>query len=185
MKKISFVTMFAIAVIAFPSCSKLAEKLTVDVPVEASIDLDIPAGGGSLKSGGKIFYSSESYNTATDENILKYKDRIKSIAATGGKLKLSLPSNITSITLTNTAIQIRDVDTGALIVWWDFESKTYDNNAELTLSTPKGGSLKDFSSKLDSGANLMFEFTGNSGNYNEAWNAVLLVEMTVKAQVIG
>lgn len=177
--------MLAITFIAFPSCSKLAEKLTVKVPVEASIDLDIPAGGGSLKSGGKIFYVSTAFNIGTNETTRKYKDRIKSVAATGGKFRFSFPAGITSISLTNTVLTVRNVDTGILIAQWNFEAKTYDNNAEFTLSAPVGGSYQSFSTALDNFENLIIEFSGNSGKSTEGFKATYIVQMTIDSQVIG
>lgn len=175
----------AIALMVFTGCSKLAETFTVKVPVEATLELDVPAGGGDLNlKGGRIFYASKEYNTATDATVLKYKDKIKSIAANGGKVKIKLPPAVTSITLTNTSLQIRDTDNGALYISWDFEAKTYENNAELTLGTPKSGNLSAFSTALDKGANLLVELTGNSFDYGDIWKLDLIIEMIVDTKVL-
>jgi hypothetical protein len=185
MKKLSFVLISAVALIAFSGCSKLADSLTVKVPVEATIDLKVPAGGGELKSGGgHVFYSSSDYNTGTDPTVLKYKDRIKGIAANGGKAKISLIYPATSITLTNTVLQVRNADTGALLIAWNFESKTYVDKAELTLGTPVSGSLDEFSTALDEGANLIVELTGDSGSSQEAWSLEYTILMTVRAGIL-
>ena len=181
MKKISLFLMLAVAGFAFSGCSKLADSLTVKVPVEATIELDIPA-GSDLKTGGSIFYASETYNTGTDATVLEYKDRIKAIAADGGKAKITLPSG-TSITLTNTVLQVRDDDTGALLIGWNFESKTYENNAEFTLGTPVSGSFDAFSAALDNGANLKVELTGDSGSFSGEWTLLFTIEMTVSAGI--
>lgn len=186
MRKLTLFTMAAITVITASSCSKLSESLTVKVPVEASIDLDVPAGGGDLKSSdGNIFFASASYNTGTDPTVLKYKDKIKSIAADGGKIKIVLPSPITSVTLTETTLQIRDVDTGVLVASWTFEAKTYENNAEFTLGAPQGGSFESFSDALDRGANLMIELSGDSGDMNEAFKLNFLIQMAVNTKILG
>jgi len=178
--------MAAITVITASSCSKLSESLTVKVPVEASIDLDVPAGGGDLKSsGGRIFFASNVYNTGTDPTVLEYKDRIKSIAANGGKVKIVLPPPTTSITLTETTLQIRDVDTGALVASWTFDASTYENNAEFTVGAPQGGSYESFSDALDRGAYLVFELSGNSGDMTEAFKLYFLIQMEIQAGIFG
>lgn len=185
MRKIAFVSFAAVTVTALSGCSKLADTLTVKVPVEATIEMDVPADGGDLKSsGGHIFYASSTYNTGTDPTVLEYKDRIKSIAANGGKAKIVLSPPVTSITLSNTGLQVRNVDTGALLIGWNFESKTYDNNAELTLGTPVTGSYESFSSALDQGANVIVELTGDSGLFLEAWKLKFTILMTISAGIL-
>jgi len=185
MKKLSFLAVSAVVLMAFSGCSKLADSLTVKVPVEATIDLDVPAGGGDLKTlGGRVFFATDTYNTGTDPTVLEYKDRIKGIAADGGKAQISLVPPFTSITLTNTVLQVRDADTGLILIGWNFESKTYQNNAELTLGTPVSGSLDAFSTALDNGANLFIEFTGDSGSMREAWILRYTILMTVRAGIL-
>jgi len=180
MRKIVFVSIAAIPMIAFSGCSKLADTLTVKVPVEATIELDVPAEGGDLKSsGGRIFYASSTYNTGTDPTVLEYKERIKEIAADGGKVRIELIQPITSITLTNTVLQVRNVDTGVLVVGWNFETKTYENNAEITLGTPVTGSYESFSGALDQGANVIVELTGDHGTMVQGWKLHYVIQMTV------
>jgi hypothetical protein len=183
MKKLSFVMILAITGIAFSGCAKLTENLTVKVPVEATIELDIPAGGDLKSGGGRIFSTSEVYNTATDPTVLEYKEKIKDIAANGGKIKLSLTPPVTSLNLSNTVLQVRNVDTGELLIRWDFEAKTYEGDVELTLGTPAEGGFESFSSALDEGANLIVEFTGNSGDYAAGWKLHFIISMSITTQI--
>ncbi|MFA6126497.1 MAG: hypothetical protein WC699_04260 [Bacteroidales bacterium] len=81
----SILLALALVLVAFSSCSKINDALTVKVPVDFTNDLQVHDSTSGLKStaGFYFFQADATFNPSTDATVIQYKSKIKSITASG------------------------------------------------------------------------------------------------------
>jgi hypothetical protein len=162
MKTKAFFLGTAVVLLAFSSCQKIKDSLTVKVPVEFNNDLQVKPKGPELKSGNFYEFKAEvTFNPSTDPTVIKYKEKIKSITASGISYTPTGLSQDIVITTANLSIFAIDTGTGTpIVISWVLSNVTLKNGNLVALGDPSSGSLDALSLLLDGTADIKVTWTG-------------------------
>jgi hypothetical protein len=151
----------ALVLLAFSSCQKIKDSLTVKVPVEFNNDLQVKPKGPELKSGSSFeFEAEEKFNPSTDPTVMKYKERIKSITA--NEISYT-PTGLTQeVVITTAHLDIFAFPNGRKSeISWRLSNVTLKNGVSVALGEPSSGSLDALSMLLDGTEVITVSLTGS------------------------
>ncbi len=167
-------------VVGLTSCQKIQDSLTVTVPVDFTVDLNVEESTPDLKMGGIPFRASETLDPNKNEDYMEYKEKIKSI--TPKLITFTFKNLPQSITLHEAVLDIATDVNNSINFYLPLET-TVSNSQSFTWAITQAqiDKLKGF---FDSGQPIMVDWIGTASE-NISYELSVLIKTDVKASIFG
>ncbi len=176
MKKSIFLLLVPAIIISLGSCQKIKDSLTVDVPVEFEVDLDVTT-GSDLKSNPGVFFAEDTFDPAGSEELEEYLEKIQGYTLTG------MQGTVEGLTEQVTLITAQlSVSNGTETVQWTFSDLTINNGSVLSL-TNDNGQWTTISEMLSEMQVITVSFGGLADKPGVVWSLICHFEALVKAGI--
>lgn len=177
MKKTIFLLLIPALIFSLGSCQKIKDSLTVDVPVEFYVDLEITT-GSDLKSSGGAFLATETFDPAGSDDLEEYLDKIQGYTLTG------MQGTVEGLTEQVTLITAQlSVSNSTKTVQWSFSDLTINNGSMLSL-TNDNGQWTTISEMLSEMQVITVSFGGLADKPGVVWSLICHFEALVKAGIL-
>lgn len=133
MKKRTIAVSFLSLVLILSSCQKIKDVLTVKVDAKFTVNLPVTTSPSPLKSTMEAFSSTDTFDPLNDEQLAKYKDRIKGFDLTDMTGTISELS--ADVTLNNAKLL---VSTASNSTEWNFTNLLLTNGTIITFDNTAG-----------------------------------------------
>ena len=177
MKKTLFLLLIPAIIFSLGSCQKIKDSLTVDVPVEFDVELEVTT-GSDLKSNPGEFNASETFDPAGSDELENYLEKIQGYTLTGMQ---GTVANLTEeLTLINALLT---VSTETQSVQWSF-SNLIINNGSLVSLPNDSGQWTTISEMLIDMKIITVTFSGVADKPAVVWSLICHFEALVKAGIL-
>jgi len=166
-------------VVGLTSCQKIQDSLTVTVPVDFTVDLNVEESTPDLKNGPFPFNATETLDPNDNADYAEYKEKIKSI--TPSLITFTFNSLPQSITLYNATLRIGTDDEN--VTSYYLPQSTVSNSQSFTWDLTQD-QINELQGYFDTELPIWVIWEGTA-SADISYNLSVLIKADVKASILG